>query len=152
MPIQIIEYSSSLAPAFKRLNQEWIEKYFVMEEPDFVSLNNPEEYIIKPGGHIFFAMENGEVLGTVALIKDHDGFELAKMAVAPVAQGRGIGRLLGETAIAKARELGAGYVLLISNRKLTPAITLYEKLGFKEIPLDAENPYLRGNIKMLIEL
>ena len=152
MALQIVEYVPSYAPDFRRLNQEWIEKYFVMEEPDFISLNNPEEYIIKPGGHIFFAVENGEVLGTVALIKEHNGFELAKMAVTPSAQGRGLGRLLGEAAIAKARELGAGYVVLISNRKLTPAITLYEKLGFKEVAIDQNNPYLRGDIKMLIEL
>jgi putative acetyltransferase len=148
--MEIVEYSSAHAPAFRRLNQEWIEKYFVMEEPDYISLNDPEEYILKPGGHIFFAVENEEVLGTVALIKEHDGFELAKMAVTPVAQGRGIGKLLGEAAIAKARELGARHLMLISNRKLIPAITLYEKLGFKEVPLDKDNPYLRGDIKMLI--
>lgn len=150
MSVKIIDYSSSLAPAFRSLNQAWIEKYFVMEEPDFISLNNPEEYIIKPGGHILFAVENSEVLGTVALIKEEGGFELAKMAVIPSAQGRGIGGLLGEAAIAKAKEEGANYVMLISNRSLAPAMALYKRLGFKEVPLDPDNPYLRGNIKMLI--
>jgi GNAT superfamily N-acetyltransferase len=148
--MQIVEYYPQYAPDFKRLNQEWIEKYFVMEEPDFISLYNPEEYIIKPGGHIFFAVEDGEVLGTVALIKEEGGFELAKMAVTPSAQGRGIGRLLGEAALNKAREEGAHHVMLVSNRGLAPAMALYQKLGFKEVPLDADNLYLRGNIKMVI--
>jgi ribosomal protein S18 acetylase RimI-like enzyme len=148
--MEIVNYNPGLASSFKSLNQAWIEKYFVMEEPDFVSLDNPEEYILEPGGHILFAIENGEVLGTVALIKEHGGFELAKMAVTPSAQGRGIGWQLGVAAIAKAREEGAEYVMLISNRGLTPAMSLYQKLGFKEVPIDPHNPYIRGDIKMLI--
>jgi GNAT superfamily N-acetyltransferase len=150
--MEIKEYNPAFASAFRRLNQEWIEKYFVMEEPDFISLNNPEEYIINPGGHILFAVENGEVLGTVALIKEERGFELAKMAVTPSAQGRGIGMVLGEAALDKAREESAEYVMLISNRGLAPAMALYQRLGFKEVPLDSDNPYARGDIKMLLTL
>ena len=73
------------------------------------------------------------------------------MAVDPSMRGRQIGRALGEAAIERARALGAGRVELLSNTRLTPAITLYRSLGFVEVPLPP-NDYERANIKMVLEL
>lgn len=45
------------------------------------------------------------------------------------------------------REKQAKSIVLVSNRKCTHAIHLYEKFGFAEIPVDKEKfPYDRGDI------
>jgi ribosomal protein S18 acetylase RimI-like enzyme len=54
--------------------------------------------------------------------------------------------------INKTAELGAEILFLDSNTKLTPAISLYRKVGFKEIPVPEDTPYDRCNIRMQIKL
>ena len=78
-------------------------------------------------------------------------FELAKMAVAPKAQGKKIGWLIGEAIKDKARSIGAKTLYLESNTLLTPAIHLYRKLGFMEV-FGRDTPYERCNIQMALDL
>lgn len=150
--VTIINYTPSYQQDFKRLNEEWITRYFKMEEYDYKALDHPDEYILVKGGFIFIALYNGEAVGTCALIKmDDHKFELAKMAVSPKAQGKSIGTLLGNAAIQKARETGADTVYLESNTILKPAIKLYRKLGFEKITGEP-SPYERANIQMELKL
>lgn len=137
---------------FSKLNYDWIEKFFQVEDSDRVALDDPQAYILDKGGVILMARYAGKVAGTCALMKAGDEtFELAKMAVADEFKGRGIGLILGQAVLHRARELGARRVFLDSNTSLTPAINLYRKLGFKRI--DAEpSPYARCNIQMEILL
>jgi len=148
--VQIIDYTPAYKTAFKALNEEWIATWFKMEETDYKSLDNPEGYILKKGGHIFVALYHGEPVGVCALIKmddpDYD-YELAKMAVSPKAQGKSIGWLLAQAVIQKAKALGARNIYLESNTILKPAIRLYEKLGFKKVA-GRPTPYERANIQM----
>ena len=65
-------------------------------------------------------------------------------------QGKKIGQALAEAAIAKARHYHAHKIILYSNTKLQPAIALYRKLGFYEVPVDG--PYKRSDIKMELNL
>nr|WP_245882856.1 GNAT family N-acetyltransferase [Hymenobacter chitinivorans] len=112
-------------------------------------LDHPEEYVLQPGGHILFAEYQGQIVGTCALVRMGEGtLELAKMAVAPAAQGLGIGRQLAQAALDKARQLGARRVYLESNTKLESALQLYHKLGFQTIEPDRPSPYARVNIQM----
>ncbi|MFQ4135151.1 GNAT family N-acetyltransferase [Nodosilinea sp. PGN35] len=150
--VEIIEYSSEFQDDFRRLNCEWIEQYFTLEEADRQSLNQPNKTIIEPGGKIYLARQNGEIVGTCALIKvSEDVCELAKMAVTEQARGQGIGWLLGQAAIAAARDLGAKTVYLESNTVLKPAIKLYQKLGFQKV-VGHPSPYQRCNIQMELKL
>ncbi|GGB79212.1 bifunctional helix-turn-helix transcriptional regulator/GNAT family N-acetyltransferase [Dyadobacter sediminis] len=152
--VQIVDYESKYAPDFRSLNEQWISYYFKMEETDYKSLDDPEGYILKKGGHIFVALYEGQPAGVCALIrmKDReDTFELAKMAVAPAAQGKHIGWLLGQSALDKARELGGKKVYLESNTILKPAINLYHKLGFQKIA-GHPTPYKRCNIQMEVDI
>jgi len=143
----IFEYNSVHQPWFEKFNRDWIEKYFWMEPIDFEVLRNPEEHIMKKGGTILMASIENEIAGTVALKFVMPGvYEFTKMAVDEKFRGRKIGKALAEAAIGKARELGAEKIILYSNTILGPAIELYRKLGFKEIPVDG--PYKRSNIKM----
>ncbi|GAB3906768.1 bifunctional helix-turn-helix transcriptional regulator/GNAT family N-acetyltransferase [Mucilaginibacter boryungensis] len=150
--VQIVPYADEYQAVFKKLNEEWITTYFTMEETDYKSLDHPREYILDRGGHIFIALYKGQAVGTCALIKMQDStFELAKMAVSVAAKGKGIGWLLGNAAIQKAKELGATKLYLESNTILKPAIALYHKLGFKKI-IGVPSPYDRCNIQMELTL
>lgn len=149
--IKIFDCQPEHYESFKNLNYEWIEKYFVIEAMDRKTLENPEEYILKPGGAILMAEYEGDVVGTCALIKISQGvYELAKMAVTDRAKGKQIGYLLGEAILKRAGELQARKVFLVSNRTLSPALNLYKKLGFVEVPIESTE-YQRADIKMEID-
>ena len=146
--VEIIPFSEDLKEHIKTLNFEWLKKYFRVEDQDELTLSNPQEEIIDKGGMIFFAKYNDEILGTVSLMKvDDKTFELSKMAVSDKAQGLGIGNKLLVHSIAVAKENNIKKLLLYSNRILLPAIHLYEKFGFVEVPLGNVN-YERADIKM----
>ena len=53
--IKVVPYQTEYKTNFRLLNEEWIGTYFKMEEADFQTLNNPEECILKKGGHILVA-------------------------------------------------------------------------------------------------
>ncbi len=147
--VQIVTFDDAFAGDFARLNYEWIEEHFVIEDHDREMLDDPGKYIVEPGGQIFFALVDERVVGTVALICDHDDrFELAKMAVSPDLRGRGIGERLILACIEFAQKTRKSAIFLLSNTKLTPAINLYKKHGFVETPLDPASPYERVNIRM----
>jgi DNA-binding MarR family transcriptional regulator/GNAT superfamily N-acetyltransferase len=151
--VHMLAYEPQYQPDFKRLNVEWIERYFQLEEADLKALNHPDEYIIQRGGHILLAQYAGQIVGTCALIRmDDSTYELAKMAVSPTAHGLGIGERLGRAAITKAKALGASRLYLESNTKLVPAINLYHKLGFQKTVAGAPSPYERCNIQMELDL
>lgn len=148
---QIVTYDAKYREEFSRLNVQWISLYFELEDADMPAFEDPEKYIIDQGGEIFFALDpnNGEVLGTCALIVHDDGTaELAKMAVLPFARGRGIGRLLGEAILALAEAKGCRKLFLETNRKLVPAIRLYQQLGFVERPRLTDSDYGRADVYM----
>ncbi len=152
--VTIVDYQPKYQKAFRQLNEEWITQYFKMEEADYKALDNPKKYILDRGGCIVVALYEGKPVGVCALIKmddpDYD-FELAKMAVSPLAQGKSIGGLLGQAVIEKAKKLGASRIYLESNTRLKPAISLYEKLGFKKVS-GRPTPYERCNIQMELDL
>jgi GNAT superfamily N-acetyltransferase len=138
---------------FERLNREWIETWFTVEPSDAAVFRDPETAIVRPGGEIFFVVDETGVQGTCALIAHAPGvLELAKMAVSPAAQGRGYGRLLMRAAIAHARRVGARKVMLVSNTRLAPALGLYRKCGFVEVPMEPGIAYARADIQMELEL
>ena len=128
---------------------DWLETYFYVEDFDKEVLSNPKQYIIDPGGHIFFLLEGDVVLGTVALMKADAGvFELTKMAVLKTMRGRKIGQKLMQHCIDFAVNNGFKKIFLYSNTKLENAIYIYRKYGFIEIPVEKDSPYERSNIKM----
>lgn len=147
--VTIIDFEAKYTNDFTQLNFEWLEKYFYIEEYDKKVLLNPQKYILNDGGHIMFALIDGKVVGTVALIKrENNVFELSKMAVTEEYQGLRIGQKLMNACIDFAGKKGVKRLFLDSNTKLTPAITLYNKVGFKEIPVPKDTPYERCNIRM----
>ena len=150
---EVVTYRPEWREAFEQLNREWIETYFVVEEADRETFRDPETKILGAGGQIFFVVEGGEPLGTCAVVRHApEEHEIAKMAVAPVARGRGYGDLLMEAAVAFSRSAGARKIVIVSNTRLGPAIRLYQKHGFVRVPLDADSRYERADIKLELEL
>jgi putative acetyltransferase len=153
--IHIRPFQPADANAFRELNEEWIEKYFGIEELDRITLGNPEAIVLQPGGHIFMAFDGEQPVGCCALLAvDSDCFEVAKMAVSPKYRGRGIGRSILQYTIAQAKTLGAKTLHLASNTSLPDAIHLYESFGFRHVPREQipHSPYTRSNVFMDLQL
>ena len=139
MPAQmnVRDFSDDLAEPFYRINAEWIEDMFVLEENDITLLSNPRDLILDKGGAVLFAeTPDLGVVGTCAIIKMKDGwFELTKMGVSKSARGRKVGEFLLAAALERARQMGvADRLYLLTNKKCAAAIHLYEKLGFEHDP------------------
>ncbi len=149
--ITIVDYEEQYQSCFEKFNRHWIEKYFEMEAIDEFVLTDPTAAILEPGGAILMALHDGMPAGTAALRKVNDTtYEFTKMAVDEAFQRKGIAEALCHACFQKARELGASSVILYSNSILTPAIHLYEKLGFKHVPIGS-GEYKRSDVKMIIE-
>jgi ribosomal protein S18 acetylase RimI-like enzyme len=149
----VVPYREEFRAAFERLNRQWIETYFVLEPSDREILGDPRRKILDGGGQVFFVLERGEVQGTCAVLRHSaEECEIAKMAVATPARGRGFGDLLMDACVAFAREIGSRRVVIVSNTVLEPAIRLYRKHGFTEVPLVSDPRYQRANIRLELEL
>jgi N-acetylglutamate synthase-like GNAT family acetyltransferase len=134
--LSILEFSDALAEPFRRINVEWIEAMFALEEDDKVLLANPRELIVDRGGTVLFAQTPDlGVVGTCALMKMEDGwFELTKMAVTETARGRKVGEFLLAAVLERARSMGIDKLYLLTSTLCGPAVHLYEKLGFEHDP------------------
>lgn len=150
--IEIIEYKEDHKAIFKELNLEWLNYYNLAESHDLMILDDPQGTILDNGGVIYLASTNGNVVGSAALMKEHDGlFELVKMGVKKEYRGKGISRLLIDKCLAKARELNAKKIILFSNHKLQTAIGIYETYGFRHVEVK-DSPFETADIKMELEL
>jgi len=146
--VTILPFRPDLARHFKSISKIWLEELFSLEPFDLRQLESPEETIIQSGGAIIFAQLDGEIVGTVALYKSGETtFEMIKMGVLPAAQGKGIGMLLAENIIEKAKEMGGKKLILYSNTKLKAALKIYEKLGFTPV-IPEGGKYSRCDVKM----
>lgn len=146
--MQIIEFDKKYEAAFRQLNLLWLNAYNLAESHDLLVLNDPQGTIINRGGRIFLAVENDQLAGTAALMKEHEGvYELAKMTVAENFRGRGISKLLMRHCLEAAKKLGAQKIFLFSNHQLTTALHLYRQFGFTDIPVEG-SPFETADVKM----
>ena len=153
--MNIASYRPEYAPAFDRLNRAWIEQYFWIEPFDNEVLTKPDEYILKPGGELWFAVENGEVLGACALCKLRDDlFEFTKLGVDEKARGKGVARALLRHCIERARAAGHPSLRIYTSTKLIPANTLYRAEGFieQEMSETDKTRYKRADIMYELSL
>lgn len=149
--VEVVDLEDDLAPHFKRLNYEWLEKHFHVEPIDVEVLGHPER-IVDDGGAVLFAKVDLDVVGTVALMKDGDEVELTKMGVTEAWQGKGIGAKLLAAAIERARTMGLESIFLITNSGLTAAVNLYRKYGFRVVQSGPSGKYERGDLRMELTL
>jgi len=146
--ITLIPYENRYQSQFKAINLEWLDLHNLTEQRDLDVLNDPQKHILDEGGFIYLALDGEEVVGSAALMKEHGAvYELAKMAVAVHHRGKGLSKPLIEKCIQKARELKAEKIELFSSSKLQTALRLYERYGFRHIPLE-DSPFETADVKM----
>ena len=147
MKIKIIKWEDRFAKAYIDLSIEWLEKYVSVEPGDLEIIEHPYEAVLNNGGMIWFALLDNTPIGTVTMIKSNDSYEVAKLAVTEKYKKLGIGERLMKVAIEFARENGTKKIYLFTNHNLIPAINLYKKCGFVQIPL-IDNKYIESDMKM----
>jgi ribosomal protein S18 acetylase RimI-like enzyme len=155
MSLTILPFDDQHAQVFDRLNRAWIEQYFTIEPIDELVLTQPEKMIITPGGEIWFAALNGDVIGACAILNFAPGiFEFTKLGVDEKARGKGVARALLRHCTARARARGAHTLKIFTNTRLAPACTLYRSENFTEIPMNAEERarYVRGDVMFELAL
>jgi putative acetyltransferase len=153
MTVVIDTFRPEHAAAFDALNRAWLTAYDILEPADERHLTDPAGQILAHGGQIFVALEDEAVVGTCAAVPHGPGaFEVAKLAVAPTARGRGIGRDLIDACLGYAQQRGARQAVLLSNSRLEAALRLYEQLGFRYAPMPATMPYATADVYMELDL
>tara|TARA_B100000768_G_scaffold181993_2_gene208160 strand:- start:3824 stop:4417 length:594 start_codon:yes stop_codon:yes gene_type:complete len=79
-------------------------------------------------------------------------YELAKMAVLPIRQGEGLGQLLLQHCIDFAQLRKGKQIILTTNDVLKPALAVYHKLGFRDLLVNPDDRYDRGNLAMVLDI
>lgn len=132
------EYSS--AAALFREYAEWlgIDLSFQKFDEELVQLKSM--YATPFGGIVLCKIEEHYV-GCIAIRKqENDIAELKRMYVQLAAQHKGIGDALLQEAILLAKEFGYKKIRLDTLSYMEPAMTLYKKNGFVQIPAYYHNP------------
>lgn len=147
---QIESWKPQYTKYFEALNRGWIVRFFdenTIAPSEVELLSNPKKEILDKGGHLFFATEDGIVLGCVALLKHGETeYEISKLAVDPSAQGKGVANQLFDAIFSFAKNNNISRLILETNTKLKAAMGLYHKYGFSEVK-DFTPHYTRVNIK-----
>jgi ribosomal protein S18 acetylase RimI-like enzyme len=135
--------ASADVSAIRALVRESYEKYVarIGREPAPMTA----DYDMAVREHQVWLMDGGEGLRAVLeLMPAADGSLLIEnIAVAPQAQGRGIGRRLMAFAEREALRQGFPCVTLYTNEKMVENIALYRRLGYVETERRAADGYTR---------
>ena len=83
-------------------------------------------------GRVHVIQHDGIVQGILVLIPQEDAMLLDNVAVAPSAQGLGLGRKMLKFAEAAAVDAGYRLIRLYTNEAMTENIELYTRIGYSE--------------------
>jgi ribosomal protein S18 acetylase RimI-like enzyme len=103
---------------------------------DYAALLDEAEVWVATGG-------DGAAAGVLVLRPQPESLLLENVAVAPAAQGRGLGGALIAHAEQRAHELGLPEVTLYTNERMSENLRLYPALGYEEIGRRREEGYDR---------
>ena len=105
-----------------------------------------------PDGRLLLAFHNDELAGCVALRPLEPGIcEMKRLYVRPPFRSLGLGKMLAEQIVSEARMAGYRYMRLDTLPSMAAAITLYRRLGFREIAPYCVNP-IEGALFLELQL
>jgi len=95
-----------------------------------------------PRGELLLARgKDGTAIGCVGLRPLENGAcEMKRLYVTDKARGLGLGQALADAVVAAARRIGYGEMKLDTLPRLMPAIALYQRMGFRQIPAYYDTP------------
>ena len=88
-------------------------------------------------GPVWVALDNQQIVGTVAAVAKSKTLYVRSMAIVPAARGKGIGEIMLQHVQAFATANGHEHMTLSTTPFLSRAIRLYERFGFQR---SAEGP------------
>lgn len=145
--MEIVFYQKKYRQAFIDLNLAWLNKYFSVEPQDIRMLEGVEE-LLGGGAGVYFAVEEGRAIAACMVVSRGKGvWEICKLATDEKFQGRGAGSAVLGACMDYAAARGAKKLFIVSNRILAPAIRLYLKAGFREVPVE-HMEYQRVDIQL----
>ncbi len=105
-----------------------------------------------PTGALLLAEDQGKAVGCVAIKKiSNEMCEMKRLYVRPNRRGKGVGKLLTETILQKARNFGYKRVRLDTLPSMKEAISMYVSIGFKPIEAYRYN-LVEGTLYLELEL
>lgn len=111
----------------------------------------PSEYF-PPSGAMFLALHQNNPVGCVALRKISDEIcEMKRLYVRADYRRRGLGKLLTESVIERARRMGYKAIRLDTLPSMKEAISIYTKMGFRPIEAYRPNP-VHGTLYLELRL
>ncbi|MEX0776809.1 MAG: GNAT family N-acetyltransferase [Phycisphaeraceae bacterium] len=110
-----------------------------------------QAYAVGGGAFDVLITPRGDIVGCIGLYRlSSHTCELRKMYLSPAFRGLGLGKMLAQHALTRARELGFGRVELETASVLHQAIGLYRALGFR--PLERDHLAGRCDQAMYLDL
>ena len=119
---------------------------------EIVSLPGP---YAPPGGRLLLAVGSDGVAAGVVGVRPLDAArpgacEIKRLYVRPASRGGGLGRVLAETAIEAARDLGYAEAMMTTLPQTMPtALALYRALGFEETEPFIDHSHVDEDVEML---
>lgn len=145
---------SSNFPCIRPLTEADLDAVLLIEQSSFPVPWKREHFrheINAPHSFPFVAEYDGEIAGYVCLMSLFEEAQILDIAVGVDQRGRGVGRLLMETAFAVAKEKGAEIMALEVRESSAAAIGLYQGLGFERVGIRA-NYYESKENAVLMEI
>lgn len=130
-----------------------LESYCLKPSPDDTDadLYDLQAFYLNAGGDFSVLVDGEQIVGTVALRNQGDGScELRKMYLDSAYRGRGLGKLLMEHALLKARTLQFKRITLETASVLKEALALYQQFGFQ--PYTPQHLAPRCDIALCLDL
>ncbi|EDY59372.1 MULTISPECIES: GNAT family N-acetyltransferase [Streptomyces] len=142
--------SPTAAALWRAYYTEVSDRYYLLHENRRTDPAELEREVAKetrsdltpPTGQLLVARYAGEPAGTAGIRLRPDGSaELTRVYVREELRGKGGAPLLVAAAESAARALGATRLVLETRKDLTEALTLYARLGYKEIAPYSDDIY-----------
>ncbi len=100
---------------------------------------------------VWVAQDGDTVVGLLVVEVRDDHLLIENVAVAPAAQGRGVGSALLNLAEAQASRLGFREVRLYTNELMTQNLTFYPRRGYLEVARGVQDGYRRVFFRKTLE-